>query len=116
MGNSPIIITVVCIVILVMLMYYMNISNETTVYRFYRPSCRYCVESQPEWNKFKMHICNSMNIKIVEVNLDDGGPSISLAKKFDVKSVPTVFKILPNGERVDHKGPRTMAGYISFVN
>lgn len=108
------ILLVVILLVLAYLYVFMGDSN-TIVYRFYRPTCKFCVESKPEWDKFKEHMVDVDGIVIKEVNLDEGGTATKLAKKYDVSGVPTVFKINSDGTRVDHEGPRTFSSYMSFV-
>ncbi len=116
MSAGALLIAITCVALLMVVLFNVNKSNSTTVYRFYKHNCRFCVESQPDWDKFKAHIGKRMDLVIVDVDLDEGDTSLNLAKKYNVTSVPTVFKILPNGTRVDHIGPRNMGGYISFVS
>lgn len=88
----------------------------TIVYRFYRPTCQYCVISQAEWNSFKNRCLFSM-IRTKEVNLDDNSDYTKrLTKKFKVESVPTVIKIDADGALEVYDGPRTADAYMIWAS
>lgn len=111
-------VVVVSIVILLIIWLYMsscgNESKGLRVYRFYRPSCGYCVKSQPEWNKFKK-ICKFHMIDTVDINMSNSSlQEQALAKKYEVKSVPTVVAV-KNGRVFYYNGDRSANSYMSWV-
>jgi len=106
-------------VLTLMLIVWLHVKPDkiVVIYRFHRPTCRYCVQSQPAWEAFKatMKSADPENtIKIKDVNLDYGRESAKLAEKYNVKSVPTVLKV--TSDRVEkYDGPRTVEGFYSFA-
>lgn len=99
-----------CILIILWLIMRMHC---VVIYRFYRPTCGACVASQNEWESFK-NKCMFKMIRCVDVNLDDLSNQ-SIAKNFDVKGVPTLYKVYPNGCRVAYNGERTAAAYMAWA-
>ncbi len=85
----------------------------TVVYRFYRPSCPYCVKSQAEWDKFKSD-CMFKKIRPVDVNLDVPSDA-QFARNFDVDGVPTIIKVSPDGNAEKYEGERTATAYMHWV-
>ena len=90
--------------------------NCVKVYRFYRPTCPWCVKSQAEWDNFKSCTWFRM-IKPIDVNLNEAtADEKALADNFGVASVPSVLAVYPDGTRVKHEGKRTVEGYLSWLN
>jgi thiol-disulfide isomerase/thioredoxin len=104
----------IAIAVIVLLLVYVYVKyHSTVVYRFYRPTCGYCVSSQAEWDKF----CQNMTFKLVRcinVNLDKPGNE-SLAKTYNVVSVPTIIKVTPCGESTVYSGERTAKALAAWV-
>lgn len=90
--------------------------HNVKVYRFYRPSCPYCVNSQDEWDKFKRKCMFSM-VKPVDVNMNEATDAQKkLAENFMVKSVPHVVAVYDDGLRFTYDGSRTADAYMNWVN
>jgi len=86
------------------------------VYRFYRPTCSYCVSSQAEWDSFKTS-CLFKMIRPIDVNLDSGSESdILLSNKFKVETVPTVIKVDTDGYSEVYNGERTAVAYMAWAS
>ena len=89
-------------------------SRSTKVYRFYRPTCPYCVNTQDEWNRFK-RLCTYKLITPIDINMDNASEhEMRLADNFGVEGVPYIVKVLPNGYRTVHNGERSAEGLMAF--
>jgi glutaredoxin len=86
---------------------------DITVYRFYRPTCPYCVNSQAEWDKFQIYSLFSTT-RTVNINLNDPQGSY-LAKVYGVETVPTVIAVV-DGYNEKYTGVRTADGYQEWIN
>jgi thiol-disulfide isomerase/thioredoxin len=99
------ILCIVCIVLIFKM-------NQTTVYRFMKPSCTHCVKSKPEWDQFK----SMTSVKCVEIQVDGSPWEQKLADNFKVQSVPCVYKVYSDGQRFEYTGERTAQGYADFLS
>jgi len=84
------------------------------VYRFHRPSCPYCVNSQAEWDKFQFYSMFSTT-QTININLNEPQGE-QLARQFGVKTVPTVIGVTADGYMEMYEGERTANGYQQWVN
>lgn len=98
------------IISLVILVYYHM--NAVKVYRFYRPGCPHCVNSQAEWNRFKRR-CKYEFIKPIDVNLDNP-KNHKLAKRYQVTSVPTIIRVSDDTYEV-YDGERLADAYADWM-
>ncbi len=113
MNQEELIIVSVTILLLLWLMlkcYY------TKIYRFYRPGCIYCIKSQDEWELFKRK-CIFKMVRTIDINMDDDTTHVQkLAKRFDVKGVPTIVKTDCHGGYEVYNGDRTAEAYLEWVD
>lgn len=87
--------------------------NGLVIYRFYRPGCKYCVMSKPEWDKFKQ---KADAVTVIDVNLDSDDSGIAaLKEKYQVTGVPTVIGLTSSKQAIKYNGDRTMGSYMSFI-
>jgi glutaredoxin len=111
--------TLICLAIglLILIIIFLLVQlYSVKVYRFYRPGCVYCKESQSAWDSFKQ-ACLFKMIKPIDINMDTANTDDKqLANNFDVQSVPTVIAVYPSGFRVSHNGDRTADNYKKWVN
>lgn len=113
--GSPLLWSIVGLVALCILYFLYRMSHNVIVYRFYRPSCKYCVESQDEWMKFKMNEPLNLDYRIIDVNLDDKANQ-KLALRYNIATVPTVVRIDQNtGEYSVHTGVRSADNFKQFM-
>jgi thiol-disulfide isomerase/thioredoxin len=107
----------ICIGFVIVILLWLFISwHSVTVYRFYRPQCPHCVNSQGEWNKFQRK-CWFKPIKVVNVNLNDQNKkNKKLIKSFNVKSVPTVTLITDAGVKAQYNKKRNSDAYLDWVS
>jgi hypothetical protein len=107
----------IAIVGLLLLSVYLYVQLVSTkVYRFYRPTCPACVQSQAEWDSFKS-ACLFKTIKPIDVNMDlPDDPNAALYKFFNVQGVPTFVKVTPNGMFVTYEGDRTAALIMAWAS
>jgi hypothetical protein len=110
MTNTNLIIMAVITVVLVLMLMRLH---SVKLYRFYRPTCPWCVKSQAEWDKFSMS-CIFSTVKAIDIDLNKPG-SEDLAKLYKVTGVPKVVKVYPNGSFVEYSGDRTVEGYKQFA-
>jgi hypothetical protein len=100
---------------LILLMLYID-SISTKVYRFYKPGCRFCQESQEQWELFKKK-CRFRGVKPIDVNLEERTPkNETLAKAFGVKSVPTIIKVSSSGTPSKYDGDRTAQNLLDWCH
>ena len=112
------IIFLACIVVIAVVLIKFLIPHKTngplTIYRFTRPSCPFCVDSQSEWAKFKSQHLN--DVITVDVNLDSNtAESKYLANTFYITTVPTVIAKDVNSKRTIYNGDRTALDYNKWV-
>jgi len=89
--------------------------KNVVVYRFQRPSCPYCVSSQPEWNKFKRQ-CFFSRIKPIEINMNNASNhEKKIADNLMVKTVPHMSCVYKDGRIFKHSGERTADNYMKWV-
>ena len=84
------------------------------VYRFHRPSCPYCVNSQAEWDKFRFYSMFSTT-QTININLNEMEGE-KMARQYGVKTVPTVIGVTADGYMEKYDGERTANGYQQWVN
>lgn len=107
----------ICFVSLILIILWLMVSlYSIKVYRFYRPGCRYCQESQNEWDMFK-NSCTFSIIKPIDINMDTASHTEKkLMSNFNVSSVPNVVAVYNNGMRFVHSGERSSKAYKKWVN
>ncbi len=104
---------VVIVIIVLLILWMMKEHHSVKVYRFYKKSCPYCVNSQKEWDKFKMS-CIFKMVSCVDVDMATKSGS-EAASKFGVTSVPTVIAV--NGDMMTtYSGDRTSRSYNDWVS
>jgi hypothetical protein len=105
----------VVLVMLLLLSLYLD-AISTKVYRFYKPGCRYCQESQEQWDLFKKK-CRFRGVKPIDVNLEEKNSTTeALANSYNVKSVPTIIKISNNGMVSKYNGDRTASDLLDWCH
>ena len=101
----------IAIIVLIYLLY----CNRTIVYRFYSPNCGYCRSSQDEWELFKINGYTNL-IFNKEINLDDcSDEDRQLADKLQVKAMPTICMVMPDGSANIYLGDRTAKSILSWA-
>ncbi len=90
-------------------MYYMG---SVKIYRFYRPTCSACKASQREWDNFYYATMFS-RIKPVSINTEYID-NVKLIDNFRVRSVPSIWKVYPDGRRVEYHGNRSVDDLVNF--
>ena len=103
-------VTIVTGFIIVLLVWWvMTRPRDPTKYivRYFRPSCRFCAESQKEWDDFKASaFASQLPIVIVDVDTSHDNAHVRKWKaKYYFNSVPTVVKI-HNGVVTKYEGAR----------
>lgn len=100
----------------VLLLWVISSVYSVKVYRFYKPSCRYCVESEPEWKKFKD---KCMFSTVSPIDIDMSKATVEQQKLFENmggRTVPKVVAVYSNGYRSEHVGERTAEGYLRWLS
>jgi glutaredoxin len=101
----------------VLLLWLLASVNSVKIYRFHRPSCPWCVKSEPEWNKFKSK-CMFKLIKPVDVNIGTADPSSEEMRIYNEQlgapGVPTVVTN-KNGSIQKYEGDRTANAYLHWL-
>jgi hypothetical protein len=102
--------TIVAVIVLLILM---KLTSDKVVYRFYMPGCRYCIDSQSEWNKFVVMSLVSPH-RTSELNMKDPSNG-QLVSTFGVQGAPTVVKV-HKGKYEIYQGDRTAQSYMDWMN
>jgi hypothetical protein len=106
--------TEVLVVVVLLILWLLISLYSTKVYRFYKPTCKYCVESQDEWDRFKQN-CKFRLIRCIDIDTSNAnGYNEMLAQNFGVKTVPAVFKVEPDGRREMYDGERQADAYMAW--
>lgn len=85
----------IIIVLIFIVGYMVKLAYVPTIVLFHRSSCGACVALKPEWNKYKSSEW-FYNVREVDGDIPDNA---NLLKNFDVKTVPAIWKVYPNGAR-----------------
>ncbi len=103
----------IIIVLILILSWTFKKMHSTRVILFHRPTCGACKQFRPDWNKFKSKLpwmCDA-----VEINSSDPSTT-ALLDNYDVKTVPSIWKVLPDGSRYQFQGDRTLSDMLLFVS
>lgn len=112
---DPVYTAVGLVLVLLLVWYYVEV-NSIKVYRFHRPNCPFCIDSQDAWNGFVARMRWRM-VKPIAINLNKTtNKEVPLVSNYGVKSVPTVVAVLPDGRSFKHTGERTVENYVAWVN
>lgn len=95
---------------------YLKYTQKKQIVRFARKTCKFCVESQPEWDAFKaMAISNKADFEIVDVDIENNSiHTRNWLAKYKVDGVPKVIKITGFGNS-EYNGPRVSLAYMQFA-
>lgn len=116
MNYNQAIQVVLCILFILLIFHLLYRVHVVKVYRFYRPTCGYCVSSQDEWNKFKRQRIAD-RLEIVDINMDKSDAlEQDIAKNFGVPGVPHIVAVKPDGRKYVYQGPRTAAALHQWID
>jgi thiol-disulfide isomerase/thioredoxin len=87
-------------------------SGKPVIMLFHLPTCGYCIDMMPEWDKFQDEYQNNPDITVVKVN---GANDQNLTKKYGVNSFPTVILVKDDGTEKIYEGARTAEGLKQFI-
>lgn len=103
----------VVIILLVVIYYLWNKSNNLKVYWFHKPDCKYCKEMLDEWEKVEDKLYGS---GIAYKRIDITEPRYKKIKdNFNFKTVPHIVKINSNGTRDVFNGKRKCDDIIAWI-
>ena len=115
-------LVVLFLLIIIVLLYkssykssYNSTNDKVLVYRFFKPSCPYCVNSQDEWEKFK----KLPNDKIITIDIDTTNPTLKekeLSENFSKKTVPFYICTFADGRRYVYDGDRSSEDLNKWIN
>jgi hypothetical protein len=102
------------VVVLLVLVYYLwNQSNNLKVYYFMKPECKYCNEMADEWKTVENKLSGS---GITCKRIDITEPRYKKIKdNFNFKTVPHIVKINNNGIRDVFDGNRKSDEIITWI-
>lgn len=106
---ADIILYSIIIVLVVILLLVAKKAYVPTVVLFHRTTCGACQSLKPEWSSYKS---GEWVYNIREVDGDDKNNS-ALLSNFDVKTVPSIWKVYPDGSRFMYTGTDRTAKAIS---
>ena len=108
---------IVIIIGIIGLIIYLKSKQRKQIVRFMRHNCKYCIESQPEWDAFKANaVANKSDFDIVDVDLHDN--SIHTRKwleSYKIDGVPKIIKITGFGS-TEYIGPHISTAYMQFMS
>jgi len=108
-----IILALLCLIFLI----YIVIKNNRvlTVYRFFRDTCPYCVNSQDAWDRFK----KSSGCSVLTIDIDMNNPSdldATIAESFNMSTVPTIVAFDKYGRRFSYNGDRSERDLLQWAD
>lgn len=105
---------ILCIVALLSFIFYLYMDSKCVkIYRFYSPNCIHCKNSKLEWDDFKKKTMFNL-VKPIDIDLSDENNK-DLANNFTIQSVPTIYKVYPDGRRILFENERNIKNYMSFI-
>lgn len=95
---------------------YVKSTQRKQIVRFSRKTCKFCVDSQPEWDSFKTAaISNKVDFDIIDVDIENNSiHTRTWLSNYQVDSVPKIIKITGWGTTV-FNGPNTGSAYMQFA-
>ncbi len=82
---------------------HMNAGPYTNVYYFFSPSCGFCQEMMPEWQKFEANAIETIYTEKIDITNPANAEDVA---KYGVISVPHIIKV-NNGAAEVYRGERT---------
>jgi glutaredoxin len=109
---------VIVLLLFIIVAYYACSDINTYIVRYHRPSCKYCVESQQEWDLFKAKHADDLirsNVFIIDVDTSqDTEHTRYWCAKYNFQTVPTVVKLSKFSTKVFDKS-RTCEEFYKFA-
>ncbi len=96
------------LLIISVIIIYIWYKKQLKIYRFYDPNCHYCVESAPEWAKFKA-ANTTLNIIDVDIKQDP-----ATAARFEITGVPNIIAVFP-ANKSKYSGDRSKEDLEKWV-
>jgi len=92
-------------------------SNDPVLVMFYAPWCGHCQVAKPEFQKLMSRVNSGGRKKAIMINADENK---EIARAHNVQGYPTI-KYYPRGmndknSSKEYSGPRTVDGWLSFMN
>lgn len=110
--NTILVLTMLSILAM---LWWLTRRHAVKMYRFYRPGCGWCKQSQPEWDKFKSQ-CWTKNISIIDINMDHATKEEQdLFDYYGGKTVPKVVRVYHNGVWSLYTGDRLAKSYMDYA-
>ncbi len=91
------------VILLVLFYVYTYNDGRITVYRFFKPTCPFCVNTQDEWNDFQNNPGREMRVIAIDTSLPQNQ---GIARMYDVKTVPHIIGVRGR-RRYVYEGDRT---------
>lgn len=109
-------LAVLVIVGIIVLVVYLQSKRQTQIVRFSRADCKFCIDSQSEWDAFKAAaLADKVDFNIVDVDIKNNSVHTrNWLAAYKIDSVPTILKISGSSYK-EYDGPRTSAAYMSFA-
>lgn len=106
----------IVVIVGVLLFVYYKSKQRKQIVRFSKPTCKYCVDSQAEWDAFKAQaLADKSDFEIVDVDISNNSiHTRNWLAKYKVESVPKVMKIGAWGS-TEYEGPRISTAYMKFA-
>ena len=107
---------VIILILLFIYVLFLLMLKKTQIIRFSKPTCKFCIESQPEWDAFKeLALTKKLNIEIIDVDITNNSiHTRTWLAKYNVTTVPTIIKINMWGSYV-YNGPLNRNDYLNFI-
>lgn len=113
--NNPVNVLLVAVSVYIIWNLYDNYEgfsgDKPVIMLFHLPTCGYCIDMMPEWDKFQKDHQNDPNIKVVKIN---GAKDRELTEQYGINSFPTVI-LNKDGDSQVYQGERTADALKNFI-
>jgi thioredoxin-like negative regulator of GroEL len=101
------------IVIIILLIYWFRPQDNYKLLYFYKPTCPACVAFKPIWESITKQLQRNCIPKEIDTTTKEGS---SYSDNFEIKAVPTLILLAPNGERYKfNEGSRDTETVLAFI-
>jgi len=94
-----------------------NENKEAELIMFYTTWCPYCKKSRPVWEQirteFDGNTINNVRLVCKDIDRDENK---ELAEEYNVKGVPTIILVKPNGEQVLYDAKPDYDNLVEFLH
>lgn len=98
----------VCVLLLITSVIFYADANSVKVYRFSAPGCKFCEDSEADWDEFVASKRLSLLTKTIHIRSDTSYKAEqAMMTNFRITQYPTIVAVAPNGVRSVFPGDST---------